>query len=488
MQNNMEEAKEEFKDVITQYILPLFGAIGELAEQNEASYNRCYVEICEKNSKIIAKFYPQISSRSRKMSPYFYETEVYSESMKGYAERILNEMMKVTRYNTAYPYKIKRYYGKNRVIGESLRKRSLDWAFEFGMCASLTSKNEDASTLHSVIEKMTEWSMRTYEGKSVPFGIVIDFKIEEKEGLPNYIQFLDNDNSAVFTDGVFTGILLDAKGNVVRFIPDSRERSRDEDASANMVTFVPYQFTELARECTNERVGIISLANGEIILIKKRSVYFAKRGKRWVFFDYDLVLKSIRPFLKAAGFDEEKISRYIKALYCSLLDVSFSHTGGCIALISRTAESQIGSIVKERLDLWPEIVNDEETPDMTKEKLGILRYLLRIPATEDVDLPEDANCLNSFFEINRRLRKEILSLDGATVVSQDGKFFCVGSIVMVDGGSTGGGRAAAAKNLARYGIGIKISEDGYIEAYAAPQTEENGVCAEKEIKLLFKFK
>lgn len=41
---------------------------------------------------------------------------------------------------------------------------------------------------------------------------------------------------------------------------------------------------------------------------------------------------------------------------------------------------------------------------------------------------------NNFFEIEAPLRKEILSLDGATVVSPDGSFYCAGSIVSVPAG------------------------------------------------------
>lgn len=81
--------------------------------------------------------------------------------------------------------------------------------------------------------------------------------------------------------------------------------------------------------------------------------------------------------------------------------------------------------------------------------------------------------IRSFYSIEKPLRKEILSLDGAVVVSLDGSFYCIGSIVALSGGSSGGGRTAAAKRLAQIGVGIKISEDGYIEAYGASMAEQN---------------
>lgn len=145
----------------------------------------------------------------------------------------------------------------------------------------------------------------------------------------------------------------------------------------------------------------------------------------------------------------------IKAIYCTLLDVSFSHTGSCLAIVMPDIETdKISEIIKERFDLsitgnLPDSISED-----SREKIQVLKYLLA-----------DNNSIRSFFEIEKPLRKEILSLDGATVVSLDGSFYCAGSIVSVPGGSSGGGRTAAAKQLAQIGVGIKVSEDGYIEAY-----------------------
>lgn len=137
----------------------------------------------------------------------------------------------------------------------------------------------------------------------------------------------------------------------------------------------------------------------------------------------------------------------------------FSHVGGCLAFVRPdVSDTDISKIIKDRLDLagigkLPAGVSAE-----SKEKIAVLRYLLSD---------------NNFFEIEAPLRKEILSLDGATVVSPDGSFYCAGSIVSVPGGSSHGGRTAAAKRLAALGVGIKISEDGYIEAYGSFNNAQN---------------
>ena len=75
-------------------------------------------------------------------------------------------------------------------------------------------------------------------------------------------------------------------------------------------------------------------------------------------------------------------------------------------------------------------------------------------------------------------------------MSLNGSFYCAGSIGAVPGGSSAGGRTAAAKQLAIFGVGIKISEDGYIEAYGIPVNNYGALntLATSRIVPLFKFK
>lgn len=482
-------AINEFKSVITTYILPIFGAIGDLSLCEVPEMNRELIEIISNDNHCYAKLYPQIS-KNDVASPFHYKIEIYDKGLKKYATKILNELMKLTMYSCVPPYTIKRYYGKSGVLMDSYRNNNLDHAFEIGMCLSLTPNPAAAETLHCVIEKMIEWSMRTYEGRNIPFGIVIDFGAQNGDPeAADYIHFLDNDSSAVFTDGIFTGVLLDQQGKIITFLPyqiSSYVESTDNDTEKEI--FVPYQYYELGKACTQNRVGVIALANGEILLIKNQALTFAKRGRKWVFFDYSLVQLKLRETFLQSCTDEKTIRQRIRAVYCSLLDVSFSHTGGCLALVNPDAESKIDMIVKERLDLWSKTNSSSKIKPETKEKINILRHLLGVQNVAPGFSSGTQLSIRSFFDVDRKLRKEILSLDGATVVSLNGNFFCAGSIVKVNGGSTGGGRTAAAENLGCYGIGIKVSEDGYIEAYAKPKSCNKPFCRKDEVETLFKFK
>lgn len=468
-------AEHEFREIVDTYLSPLFDIRGDIKIIESKSNNTELVSYLKDEKGLgILRIYPCISDGVAK-SPFYCEVGTYSSiTIKRRLVPILREILKVTEYNCFNNMIHKqRNYGTKTCRHISYKQRTFQLAFELGMCTGLTATYEKATVLHSILSKMQEWSGRTYEGKNVPFGLVVDFSATASPEAVSYLHFLENDSSAVFTDGVFSGIRLDKDGKLLSFL------TRNTPAPVNTKgqdMFVPFQFFDIAQHCEQDTVGIIVLTNGEILLIKNRAVCFAKRGNKWVSFDWERVYFNLRPyFLQGTDSDEESIRNKIKAIYCTLLDVSFSHTGGCLAIVMPNIETnKISQIIKERFDLSITGNLPEDISENSKEKIEVLKYLL-----------VDNNSIRSFFDIEKPLRKEILSLDGATVVSLDGSFYCAGSIVSVSGGSSGGGRTAAAQRLAEIGVGIKVSEDGYIEAYGIPleQTED-----ESKYRALFKIK
>lgn len=465
MNNNlMELAKREFKEIVITYLLPLFDVRGKVKIKEIASSNSEFISyLQDENGQGILKIYPCISNGISK-SPFYCEVGTYSSmTIKRRLVPILREILKVSEYNCFNNTIHKqRNYGTKTCRHDSYKQQTFQLAFELGMCTGLTATYEKANILHSILCKMQEWAGRTYEGKNVPFGLVVDFAAVASPESVSYLHFLENDSSAVFTDGIFSGILLDKDGKLLSFL------TRNTPPPANIKEqdmFVPFQFFDIAQHCDRDAVGIIVLTNGEILLIKNRAVCFAKRGNKWVSFDWERVYFNLRPyFLLGMDKDEESIRNRIKAIYCTLLDVSFSHTGGCLAIVMPNVETdEISEIIKERFDLSIMGNLPEKLSKDSKEKIEVLKYLLA-----------DNDSIRSFFDIEKPLRKEILSLDGATVVSLDGSFYCAGSIVSVPGGSSGGGRTAAAKQLAQIGVGIKVSEDGYIEAFGLPIGKAKG--------------
>ena len=71
-----------------------------------------------------------------------------------------------------------------------------------------------------------------------------------------------------------------------------------------------------------------------------------------------------------------------------------------------------------------------------------------------------------FFELPRRLRQELAALDGALILDTDGRVMAVGAIVRVAPSSIGGGgRLAAARTLAAFGLAYCISCDGRVQGF-----------------------
>lgn len=468
-------AMAEFTDIIDEYILPLFDVRGRLKSKMHASNNTELISFTNNNGKKVVRFYPCIATK-KAPSPFYCEiSSSSSESVKRPAIQILRELLKVAEFGCWNGFiRKQRDYGSSNSRQLTYKQRTLDIAFEVGMCYALTPSYPDASTMHSIVCRMVEWSTRTYEGKNVPFGIAVNFDTEAPEENADYLHFLNNDSSAAFTDGIFSGIMLDKKGKLLNFLT---RNSKVPETDPNWEVFVPYQFADFAKHCIRNTIGIVVLTNGEILLIKDQSVCFAKRGNKWVYFDWQRVSLGLEPyFLAGLNISKEEAKRRSKEIYCTLLDVSFSHTGGCLALLLPNPQTNLNKVIKERFDLSiigqaPDGISKE-----SQEKIEILKYLL-----------SDVRGVRSFFDVEKPLRREILGLDGATVVSLDGSFYCAGSIVSVPSGSSGGGRTAAAKKLAELGVGIKISEDGYIEAYGSPVKIEKD---EKNTRIvpLFKIK
>jgi len=374
------EAKNEFENIIRTYMLPLFDVRGSLKCKESPSENSELISIQpDKNGNSTICFYPCIGTE-KNPSPFYCKIGIYSSAaLKKPAIRILRELLKTTEYEYNGAFSLKRHYGKAGIRQESYKNRALDLAFELGMCQWLAPETENAVTLHKVICRMIEWASRTYEGKTVPFGIAVDFGKKADEGVADYLHFLENDSSAVFTDGIFSGILLDKNGCVLSFLtrnntPPPRNSEHD--------IFVPYQFVDIAQHCVNKVVGIIVLTNGEILLIKDQAICFAKRGRKWVYFDWTRVYSNLRPYFlqgRDMNMSEEAIKKKIQAIYCTILDVSFSHTGGCLALIHPERADGISKIVTDRFDLYTAGNIPDNMSAENREKAEILSYLLRYP-------------------------------------------------------------------------------------------------------------
>jgi hypothetical protein len=201
--------------------------------------------------------------------------------------------------------------------------------------------------------------------------------------------------------------------------------------------YVPYRLNAVADWADGERVALVLNRLGEQLVFRNKRLVFAKRRGEWQYYAHEMYLRQLQP-------PQNRILR--EAIYQSCLDISFARTGGCIIVIRSGSLGEVGEIVSD-FDLL-----GGQDPSI---KARTIRAMVG----------------GTFQSLDRRLRQELLALDGAMVLDHTGNIVAAGAIISVPAGSEGGGRTAAAKKGSVLGLGIKISEDGGITVYK----EENRV-------------
>ncbi len=283
------------------------------------------------------------------------------------------------------------------------------------------ARNTDAAHLSdfmSAIPRGVISTSQTYEGHPVVAALGMSGSVGH--GSIKLEELWREDFSRVISNGFDSIYLCGSDGRVfnVDYLPNPPS-----------VQFAPHRLGSIADWCRGQRVAIVLNRNGEVLIFKDKKLQFAKRRGAWRYYAHDSVVKRL-------GVGNASLRR---AVYESCLDVSFARTGGCVAVLNQTGRAKVSKMIDDK-DLI-------ERGEQTRTKL--LRQIVK----------------KSFQRLDRRLRQELLSMDGATVLTRKGKVLTAGSIVRVPGGSTGGGRKAAAMQLSKLGLAIKISADGPITGF-----------------------
>jgi hypothetical protein len=276
--------------------------------------------------------------------------------------------------------------------------------------------------LLKTLDQMLIWSSRLYEGQ--PITSAIGFVPNDNTQSILLTDIWKQDFSAVITNGHDTLLTVNHGGHVVghESLPTPLEQP----------SFAPYRLAPLAEWATNGRLVVVLNRNGEILLLRDKKLVFARRSGAWHFLTPDAV--SIQ-----MGRPSSQVIR--RAVLESAIDVSFARSGGCIGIVTSAHSHQ-----------WKQVVVNQDD------------YLQPAVSAKGRTLAK-AIANRTFHQLDRRLRQELVAIDGATVIDHNGVILAVGAILKIPGGSTGGGRLAAAKALSGLGVGIKISQDGEIRCY-----------------------
>lgn len=289
--------------------------------------------------------------------------------------------------------------------------------------------------VHKIIDLFDSWASETYEGQKIVFSIGVNdnFQTQKDETQMDFFKICSEDYLKVMTSGFDTIIVVNSEGHLIKHESLPFPKPEDEECMLAPLSFLP-----IANWTKKFQYSICLNRAGEILIFKDKALLLAKRRGRWKFFTHSAYIKSMH-------IHSENTRNRLKirnALYMTMLDASFQRKGACIGFMPRNKIIDNGIIKKDF-----RIIQEDDYLNSTNKKSVFLSTMTN---------------KKLFHELSRNLRQELLSIDGATVILDDGQILSAGAILQIPGGSSGGGRKAAAHVLAHYGLGVKVSNDGKI--------------------------
>lgn len=348
-------------------------------------------------------------------------------------------------------------------------------AIEKAICQSLSMSAAEA--MLGIITELETWSNRTYEGKRPTFGIIINqTDLEDSQKTIHFSNVLNKDFVALLSDGKNSYLEFDRTGYLMGYISLAKVRS--------YVTSAPSHYEFIARYCNEKRIGIALTESGDLLVFRNRSLVFAKRKGSWNVYCHEEIIQLL------SYRSNHSLKDIRRAIYFTALDCSFAYTGGILVYLNKdTIQNALVTInpcdllKEEYYNLKKEIELDESGKLYNVETAVATRKLYAHDYEEFLTVNNciKTNCLRKiiegkkFHELSRKMRQELVAMDGATVIDFDGTIIAVGAILKIEAGSNEGGRLAAATNLAKYGVSIKISQDGQMQAFCPEKKNSNNV-------------
>jgi hypothetical protein len=461
------DAYNDLLSFVSKTLLPLLGLKGDrndfqkVDESTKISNQSSYNMVCFSDSKLYfgnAKtFYFYISLNS-----------LPSEGTLPLAESVLASFFAVCEFNYQSAGK------SNRYLSAFQKEATYQYAVQKGICRICFGKDDER--IDSLFDALETWSQKTYEGHKVPFGFVVDPALTDNHDSPygSFIDFLNDDYSATLSDCIDSVILLDSHCSFSRYLSITE---KGEIPSCKLTNQLPIRFNQtIAQYVTEQRVGVFLLTNGDLIISRNQAIAFVKRNRKWLNFSYKAFENVVTSYLKRFSVSPSLLS----AIFASAVDVSFSHTGGIIAVVDEAVSlTEKGHHNEDPILHFCDCISNHLSLDETKRRFDEQNIQFKKEnkpnsCVRDSDITKrllkrkmimDLTGESSFEDLDRRLRSDLIGLDGACILDKEGKPCAFGAIIQNDSGSSGGGRGAAAKKLSKLGMALKISADGYIELY-----------------------
>ena len=459
--HRFENGKEEYKYFLLHYLLPIIGV----------SYNNNLEDSDNKGISgdpgLIRQEADRLVFSVNRQELFYIEQRVcLTEDVLNLARNIIPAFLSVAQYRMSGTYKSPQI----NYPTEEIHEENLKLAVQKGICDWCAGMHN--SSFYRLLQILEQWSVQTYEGKKVTFGFVMDPRAKQHFDNNKYgtwFDFIKDDYAATLTDCIHSVILLDKDCCFSEYLSVTEGNIIDE---YHLKGALPYRFARVIdKYVTGSRVGVFLLNNGDIIISKNQAIRLIKRNLKWINFSYDAFENAVLPKISP---DFPLLPSLIIEIYASMLDVSLAHTGGIISVVAD-----------------PEILcSNMQGNEKQSSILSSCDYLKRRVSFEEIELelktvqstsklkPQEINKRllkrkaimsligdNRFDQIDRKLRAELISMDGACIIDTMGNICAFGAIIQNESGSAGGGRSAAARRLSRFGLAVKISTDGYIELF-----------------------
>lgn len=312
------DQETELRFIINNYLLSLLGIACDINSLEP-------IEILDPDKQMKSNIYFDVDKiifkSNRDLSKGFYvpvsiDGNDFKESYLSKIRVVYEELQKVTYNNFNNANKSnKKYTSFAKVLSE------YDYAVQRGICYWIADNCSEQ--LEHLLISLEKWSSKTYEGKKVPFAFVVD--LTSKEGIFDYIDFLYEEYSATFTDGITSIVELDSELQFIKY----NSLTKNNMIPATDITSSPYRFAQVITNFTegNNKVGVILLTSADIILIKNGKIELIKRDGNWINFNKDIFVSVVMAINN--NFPTKLIGQeLLNAVFYTALDVSFSHGGG----------------------------------------------------------------------------------------------------------------------------------------------------------------
>ena len=341
-----------------------------------------------------------------------------------------------------------------------------EMAIEKSLVESITDVGVD--TVLGILRGLEAWSTRTYEGEDLGFGVLVNLAASTDDAnTVKYNKIMNNDFFSLFTDGDSSFIEFDVYGNMLGYVSLKNPKK--------VSTISPIFFDKVARVCNERRVGLVLTKRGDILIFYNRQLMFAKRHGTWCVYCHDEIIRLLQGNVSTGA---KQIRR---AIYNTAFDCSYSHHGACIAYLdkdrTRDALMHIDAadiISEEHFNIKKELELEEAGKLYNMSNAKAIEEKYNVTYNEFLQKHQFVKTMmlrkvisgRKLFELDRQFVEEMTSVDGAIVVDHDGTIIAVGAIIKIEAGSKGGGRLAATQTLAKYGVAIKVSQDGIMQGFA----------------------